>query len=385
MGRPAFQAENLGAKEQFSRFAAEVCQSTYGCCPFITVRDFSSENFRGPRGFRLNVAQFPLLAGAWLATVCDGLGSKVVITNLAGFHRLQARDLLAMLGGDITRWGGCRLGLSEVLDTSTLGEVGSVSWHSFQELMIGLGEVAREQHVVLFDGETAQIGPCVGSVNPSIPTKYNWCGFMVGLYHDDFMILGDTIAPGQIVLALPENGFRANAFTTVQGILASPFGDQWWRGMEPGTKAAIAACAAPAVLYDSFFEAANGWTGKTRIPIRAIAHITGGGIPEKFGALLKPLGLSAVLDDLYKPSAIMQRCFEWGKLTHERAYRYLNGGQGVLVVVDEGTVGNFQSLAREYQQEVKVCGRIVSSNGSPEIRLVSKYQGGDEIVFSLAA
>jgi len=141
--------------------------------------------------------------------------------------------------------------------------------------------------------------------------------------------------------------------------------------------------AEPSMVYDRLLEDANGWNGRERIPISAIAHLSGGGIPTKLGDLLRQRGLSAVLDDLFEPPAIAKKCLEWGKLTPRYAYERWNSGQGALVVLDENLVEDFQALARLHDLEARVCGRIVPSNDSPSIKIVSKYGDGEELPFPL--
>ena len=368
--------------DSFSAFAGKICKSTYGFCPFVTVHDLSSGNFRGPRGYTLNVDRFPMLKDCIETLAPDGEGTKSVINAAAGNLRVAARNVFAMTGGDITKWGGKRTVFTSVLDTSSLGKEGDEVNLAFRELMLGLYDVALEQELVVLNGETAELGVCVGSENPRAKIKYNWAGVMAGLYHKQKMILGNTLAEGQVVMALHEPTLRSNGISSARKALQMQFSEQWWN--YPGSLPFIQACAEPSTIYDRFLEAANGWTISHVIPMHLITHVTGGSIRSKLAEdMLFRLGLSADLHDLYEPPQIMKLCKEWRRMPDEDAYETWSCGQGALVVIDEDSVDSFTLLANDHGIRTKVCGRICQKP-TPQVRIVSKFGSGKEIVYKAA-
>jgi phosphoribosylaminoimidazole (AIR) synthetase len=117
------------------------------------------------------------------------------------------------------------------------------------------------------------------------------------------------------------------------------------------------------------------------IPVTAHAHVTGGGIVEKFGAdILLPSGLSAVLDNLWDPPLIMSLCREWSGMNLRETYETWNGGQGWLTVTESCNVADFQAMGSEEGIEVKDCGEIIETPGgkSPTLSILSKYPGSDK-------
>lgn len=366
---------NLDLGDSFSAFAAQVCRSTWKSSRFVKVKDFAATNFRGPRGFRLH----NLPKGFYCDTPSDGVGTKVGILTEAFAHRCAGRDLFAMTASDITRWGGLPLVMSNVLDVSTLGEPGSSTYEDMAELLVGLGEACREQGVVLMRGETAELGPFVGSENPDARTKFNWSGFMVGAYHPRRVLDGSRMRNNDCVMALREKGLRSNGFSSVRKALAAKFGTKWWSKEE--AHSTISRAAEPSVLYDRFLAQLNGWYSpdfKPLIRIKAIVHISGGGIPGKFAEdLLFPRGLSASLMSLWDPPQVMKDCLEWHpSMTEEEAYRVWNGGQGMLVVIDTKDVDQFYRLARQDGVEARLAGRIDSAPKQPQLEILSKFTEG---------
>jgi phosphoribosylaminoimidazole (AIR) synthetase len=130
-----------------------------------------------------------------------------------------------MTASDITRWGGLPRIFVNVLDVNTLGERDSEVNDMYREMITGLKEVARQQRLVCFSGEIAELGSCVWSENQDARTKFNWAGFMLGVYHPDLMITGDSLEEGQLVISLQENGFRSNGLSSVRAALRIRFGE----------------------------------------------------------------------------------------------------------------------------------------------------------------
>ncbi len=367
--------------DSFSAYAATLGQMTHGCSPFVDVYDLSRGHFRGPRGVRFR----NLPEDCYFDVAPDGVGTKPILHAVGFTEEGVARDVLAMTGSDITRWGGIPLLFSNVFDVASLGAAGTDLNQRYRRILRGLAAAALEQGIVVYKGETAELGNCVGSDNPNEPMKFNWAGFAMGAYHEPRLITGDTLAHGQRVIALRERGFRSNGISSVRKALLMKFGEEWWAN--PAARKAIHAAAAPSILYDRFLTELNGWYSSDfnpQVRAHAIIHVTGGGIKSKFGEdILFPRGLSAELDNLWEPPQIMQDCAFWRKMSSVECYEVWNGGQGMLLVVDEADVQTVISLARTHNIEAQECGRI-TREAAPVVRIRSRFDG-KEIVYSAAA
>lgn len=373
----ALDGVDIKEGDSFSAMCGKLCRSTWQNSPFVRVHDLSHGHFRGPRGFEIiNMPDDCLIsAGA------DGIGTKVIIIDAAGTHITGAENLVRMVWGDFTRYGGFPLAFLNVLDVETLGKQGDETNKRFRELMFGLHRIAQREKFVLLGGETAELGPCVSSTNKNAVTKFNWSGFGIGVYHHEKMITGSKLRPGQVVIALRDS-FRSNGISSVRKALAAKFGTEWWSN--PKAEKAIIEASEPAKSYDPFLIYCNGWHEALkwgRIPppanirISFISHLSGGGIESKFAQDgLFPRGLSANLDALWSPSHIMRKCAEWRDLSDEECYSTWNGGQGALIVVDEGDVSRIIRVARVFNIEAKRCGEIVKTR-KPRVRIVSQFSG----------
>jgi len=358
--------------DKFSDFAAKLCRTTYENSQHITIRDFSQGHFRGPRGFQLR--NLPL--DCWMDMAPDGKGTKPVLVDAAGNYEHAARGLVAMVAGDITRWGGLPLVLVNNLDTGSIGKEGDRVNRAFRTMLVSLKNIADEQGFVMFKGETAELGYCIYFENKNALTRFLWSAVMLGVYLPRTIITGDEIQVGMIFMALRDPGFGNNGLSTTRAALAMHFGSDFYS--LPEAQEAIKLAAAPTTLYDKFLATANGWFNyrfEPLIPVKLIVHVTGGAIESKLAKdILFPRGLSANLNDLWEPSPIMKDCAKWRGLTDRECYRYWHGGQRVLVVIEERDVLDFLDLASSHGIDAKVAGEITKEM-SPKVTIASKFNG----------
>jgi phosphoribosylaminoimidazole (AIR) synthetase len=355
-------------KEGASRAAWDMCVASFDNSPFIGVIRLTEWefHFRDPRGFQLT-DKLPFVAGikdrmrtaldndtyeqatGWLflpkwytQTLCaDGIGTKVEMANalyslyklladvenkywekLTSGFRMMARNLIAMSADDIARHGGISLVYSNVIDYSRLSDDEAIA---YQELMLGLGDVLKEQGIVLLSGESAWLRQFVGSENPSAFFPFNWSGIMYGLYHDKLKITGEEVEEWDYIVVLEQWGIWSNGVTKLREALAIGHGKEWYNN--PDALKDVEEAATPCIVYANFLADANGWNtnGERKVNMTSISHLSGGGLTDKF---LKPVlakkWLSAELDNLYSVPEIVRKSTEWlaskdGSFTIEKA------------------------------------------------------------------
>lgn len=372
MNPKLYAADGVNVTEEgtFSKYAGSVCKDSYANSNFVEVHDLSHGHFRGPRPVTFK----NLPDGYLMESSADGLGTKGILIDAAGMHETAGYDLVAMTATDITRYGGLPLMLINILDIVSVGTDGDDVSSTYKKLLTGLGNAVRESNIVVLKGETAQMGVCIGSEIEDSPTRFNWGATIAGVYHKDKMVTGDTLAPGQKVIALQEHGFRCNGISSVRKALAMKYGKQWWANADALED--VKAAAAPSLLYDVFINTIHGWYSKDFQPemaLHAIVHLSGGGIKEKFGNdLLKSRGLSATLDNLCNPALIMKKCAEWRGIEPEEFYETWNGGQGILLVVDAKDADRCVMRAKDFGISAQVCGEITSGHTEKTLTIHSE-------------
>lgn len=369
---------NVSEGDKFSAFAGRVCRASFENSPYIRVMDLSQGYFRGVRSWK------PVnLPDDWsFDTTSDGNGTKVIVSDAARMHRYAAHDLVSMCCMDITRHGGLPVVFNNDLNVRSLGEVGDEVNTIHRGMIEELGEVARLMQMVLFRGETAEVGVCVGSENTAPVAAFNWSGTAIGVYLPQLMITGDSITAGDIIMALREHGLRANGYSSVRTALRMVFGPDW--AQNPDAQEHLQQAALPSVIYDPLLNYINGWHSGDFQPLESVhrlIHLTGGSFEGKLGAdTLFPRGLSADLYNLWDPPEIMRRCQEWRGMSDKECYKTFNCGQGALAIVSPGVVDTFSVCAAMFGIEAEECGKVVKKD-SPEIRIDSKFHG-DEIIYT---
>ncbi|MBT4277733.1 hypothetical protein HOD96_03255 [Candidatus Falkowbacteria bacterium] len=369
---------DIDVGDAFSKLAGLIARSTYDISPFVKVHDLSKGMFRGPRGFTWQ----NLPKGCINTGTVDGIGTKVVIIVASGKAETSANDVIAMTAMDITRWGGLPLVFLNVFDVRTLGEIGSETYQLCQNVMAGLGTVAKEHGYVVLTGETAELGKCVGSEDEQAKLMFNWAGTMLGVYHPNKMILGDTLAPEQSIIVFADY-FRSNGISSVRRGLANHRGRMWWQNSQ--AKEDIIACATPSKQYDRMFNEAHGWLNEPEfdslVKMHLIVHLSGGAFESKLGEdILKPLCLSAELSDLFDPPDIMKKCANWREMEPQECYKTWNGGQGALAVVDKKDEGIMLALAEKYGIRARVAGQITERK-EHTVTIKSKFGNGEMIYY----
>ncbi|MFA6256911.1 MAG: AIR synthase-related protein [Candidatus Paceibacterota bacterium] len=379
-GKKVYSKDGVDVEEEalFSSFAGAVCKDSYNNSQYVEVQDLSGGNFRGPRPFVFK----NLPEGYFIEATADGIGTKGILIDAAKTHHLAAYDIIAMTASDITRFGGLPLVFINILDTVSVGTKGGEVSEAYKSAIAGLGEVAKLSKIVALKGETAQMGDALGSEISTSPTKLNWSGVMIGAYHKNKMITGESLAPGQVIIALKENGFRSNGISSVRKAFREKFGEKWWEN--PDASADIKSAAAQSVLYDMYVNTLHGWFSKDFTPeikIHSVVHLSGGAMKEKLAKdILFPKKLSAELFDLWEPPLIMKKCAEWHKISDEEFYEVWNGGQGMLIVVNEEDAEQAVNRARDFGVEARIAGKIVRED-SPQVSILSKLNPGKIIIY----
>ena len=199
---------------------------------------------------------------------------------------------------------------------------------------------------------------------------------MLGVNHPDKLITGNDIQDGDIVIAFWDL-LRSNGASLMRKYLRECYGAEWWTNSE--ARHVVNQMARPAALYDKFLADMNGWFDpgfEARVKVKAIAHISGGGIIGKFAEdILFPRGFSAILDNLHEPPEFMLECVRHMKMPDEEAYNVVNGGQGLLAVVSPEDAPVFQDNAEKAGLSPRAAGLIGKKSRSPKLLIKSKFSG----------
>lgn len=300
--------------------------------------------------FALDVARWrqPVLAAA-----TDGVGTKAAVASQAGRYDTIGIDLVAMCVDDLVCVGAEPLFLLDYYATGRLEPT------TAEAVVAGVAEGCRQAGCALIGGEMAE-HPGAG---PGDSGAFDLAGFAVGVVERDGLLGPERVQPGDVVVGLFSPGLRCNGYALGRQALlhhagASLAGPAW-----PGAGHLLAdELLAPSIIY------APGVMAAVReAPVRAAAHITGGGIATNLARAL-PSSCDAVLQRSTWPCPrIFSEIQHRGGVSGAEMARVFNLGLGLaLVVAPDGTGAALAALAGQ-GLEAGVVGHVVP--GAGQVRL----------------
>jgi phosphoribosylformylglycinamidine cyclo-ligase len=237
-----------------------------------------------------------------LAATTDGVGTKLILARKADRLRDAGADLAAHCINDVATCGADPLFLLDYVASAQL------DLEQVAELVEGAAGVCREAGCAILGGETAEM-PDVYAEG-----EIDFVGTCVGLVRRTELIDGSRIDHGDAVVGMASSGLHANGFTLVRRLLGDSDFD-------------ADMLLAPTRCYRDDIRAL-----RDLCDVRALAHITGGGIPGNLPRIL-PSGLGARID---AKAWERQPVFDWiteRGVSEDEQRRVFNLGIGMCAVV----------------------------------------------------
>jgi len=251
----------------------------------------------------------------------DGVGTKLMLAFALARHDTVGIDLVAMSVNDILVQGAEPLFFLDYYAT------GKLDVDVAAAVIKGIAAGCEQSGCALIGGETAEMPGMYA------PGEYDLAGFAVGVVERDGVIDGRSIVAGDVVLGLASSGPHSNGFSLIRKIVAasgadfhSPFAAA--PESATGSNTLGDALMAPTRIY------VKPLLGLLRdLPVKGMAHITGGGLVENVPRMLPP-GLQARLT---RAAWTRPAIFDWlqhhGKVADAEMHRVFNCGIGMAVVV----------------------------------------------------
>ena len=258
-----------------------------------------------------------------LVSGTDGVGTKLAIAQLLGRHDTVGLDLVAMCVDDIVPLG------AEPLFFLDYVAIGKIEAEHMAEIIGGIAEGCRQSGCALVGGEMAE--------HPGVmdPKDYDLAGFVVGVVDRPKMLDPANVTPGDVILGLPSSGIHSNGYSLVRKVAIE--GKTVEELNEPleelGGESLADAVLSPTTIY------AGGLMKALRAgaPIKAMAHITGGGITENLNRAL-PKNVDAVVDrgaedgPAWDVPPVIDYMIRAAQLTPDEAYKTFNMGVGMSII-----------------------------------------------------
>ena len=275
-----------------------------------------------------------------LVSGTDGVGTKLKLAFEWNIHDTVGIDLVAMSVNDVLVQG------AEPLFFLDYFACGKLDVDTAAQVIGGIAKGCELSNCALIGGETAEMP----GMYPA--GEYDLAGFAVGAVEKSKILTGADVQVGDVVLGLASHGVHSNGFSLVRKCIERA-GDQCPATLDG--KPFKQAIMEPTRLYVKSVLAALA-----QHPVKALAHITGGGLLENIPRVL-PEGLAA---QLQKGSWPQTELFAWLQRTagidDVEMNRTFNNGIGmVLVIAPEQAQACAQTL-RSAGETVYAIGTIAA-------------------------
>lgn len=294
---------------------------------------------------------------------CDGVGTKIRVAEDMGKFDKLGYDLLAMVTDDAVCLGAETVAITNTIDTN------KISAKVVEGLMKGLKEACVEQKVVIPGGEIAELSDTMNG--------NSWNATAMGIVEKMNYITGKNVKPGDKIIGLRSRGFRSNGFTLVRHVLKKGLGAGYAKKSFSGKKTWGDAVLTPSLIYsDALLELLGRYGEKRTCNIKALAHVTGGGVPGNITRVLN--GYGARIDNIFAPHEMMLRLQEMGKVADKEAYRTWNMGTGMIVVSNE--FSKIEKTMAKHGIKAQVIGEVTEEKS---VKIISGgfFDKGKMLVF----
>ncbi len=254
----------------------------------------------------------PGAAGQVLVSSTDGVGTKLKIAIALGRHDTIGRDLVHHCIDDILTLGARPLFFLDYIG------INSIAPETVAAIVGGLAAACRDHGMALVGGETAELPDLYA------PGDYDLAGFIVGTVAEADIVDGRTVEAGDVVIGLPSDGLHTNGYSLARRVFAGV--DLHAYAPELGTSLGVELLRP----HRCYLPEVAPWL--ERGIVKAMAHITGGGLPGNVPRTL-PGGLAAALDPTaWDVPPIFRLIEQRGRVPRAEMYRVFNMGIGYTII-----------------------------------------------------
>lgn len=278
-----------------------------------------------------------------LVSGTDGVGTKLKLANYFQKHDEIGKDLVAMCVNDILCQGASPMFFLDYIAT------GKLDSDRIEEIVRGISDGCILGKMALIGGETAEMPGMYGG------DDYDLAGFAVGIVNRDKIITGQDISEGDIAIGLKSSGIHSNGYSLVRKIFFEDDKDLKDKFMKD-KEYLKGILLEPTRIYADI-------VGKiiSKIEVKGMAHITGGGFYENIPRML-PEGIGLKVDrhswDIPEVFEIIKR---EGNLEDKDMFSTFNMGIGMVMVIKRENLDSVKGILEENSEDLVLLGDLIRS------------------------
>lgn len=318
----------------------------------------------GGFGGLFSAAAFKDMQDPVLVSGTDGVGTKLELARRLGKHDSIGIDLVAMCANDIVVSGARPLFFLDYM------AVGKLEADFAAKVIEGISEGCRQAGCALIGGEMAE--------HPGVMESdaYDLSGFCVGVVDRPKMLGPQRVKAGDIVLGLASSGLHSNGYSLVRKAYTDTLSDRDLDEcrLSDGVMIKDALLEPTSIYVRSILNALEA-----ELPIRACAHITGGGITENLNRAL-PRGLDALVTlASWEVPQIIQEVAQATKLDIQELLRTFNMGIGMAVIcAPEALADTIKSLLESGNKVFRIGEIVAAEDAEAPGKVIYQSESGSE-------
>ncbi len=280
-----------------------------------------------------------------LVSSTDGVGTKLKIAIMADRHDTVGLDLVAMGVNDLLVHGAEPLFFLDYL------AVHRVEPDRIGAIVSGIAAGCRQAGCALIGGETAGMGTLYA------PGDYDLAGFAVGVAERGALITGEHVTVGDRVLGLASSGLHSNGFTLAREAIFGRMGLKLGDPIPGVGRSVVDELLEPTRIY---VKPVLGLLRESPVKVKAMAHITGGGITENLPRVLPSGRRARLVPSAWPVPPVFAAIQRAAAVDDAEMRRTFNMGLGFLVVVTPEDVAPATQRLRDAGERVYEVGEIVA-------------------------
>ena len=275
-----------------------------------------------------------------LVSGTDGVGTKLKIAFLMDKHDTVGIDCVAMCVNDIICCGAKPLLFLDYI------ACGKNIPEKIAEIVAGVAEGCVQANCALVGGETAEMP----GFYPE--SEYDLAGFSVGVVDRGRILDSNAIVPGDALIALPSSGVHSNGFSLVRNVFGVNEKNLRVYSDELGRTLGEALLAPTRIYVRPVLDLIS------RVTVKGISHITGGGFYENIPRTL-PDGMCAKIDtSALEIPPIFDLIEKTGSISRRDMFKTFNMGTGMVLVVSAEETDRAVCALRAQGENAKIIGHV---------------------------
>jgi phosphoribosylformylglycinamidine cyclo-ligase len=296
-----------------------------------------------------------------LVSSVDGVGTKLKLAFAMDKHDTIGADLVNHCVNDIAVLGAEPLFFLDYLGT------GKLEPHVFTEIIKGFARACAQNNCALIGGETAQMP---GFYQPG---EYDVSGTIVGVVEKSRMLNGQkTVKRGDVVIGIKSSGLHTNGYSLGRKIFFEQLKLKP-SSRPPGWKNSIGTellkeHVSYGPLVQKLIQKFNGpGIAPSARPLKAFAHITGGGFVDNIPRVLPPALDVVIRKGSWEMLPIFQIIAEKSGVPDEELYQVFNMGIGMIAIVSGGRGASAPKFIRAQKHDAWIIGEVVKGKGKARV------------------